>query len=829
MDLAQLDRRVKGLMASGRKEKGVKEVHASENLAQVDRDCQIEPFVQQQYGFNPDREHLQPFIRQPSFGRRIGFAFEAIVQRVSDRWITDCEQQNAQFLWATMAMTFGAAGYYFLPDEPSIYVLLALSLSLCLLVFRRATKGHSVFALVVVSMAFIGLTAASFHGTFSSTPVLKDNFSAQITGVIERVELRSGNGRPDERWTVRVETIDKLAAEETPRRLLLVRKSHGAQFVAGQRIRVRAHLIPLQRPAFPGGFDYGRYLWARAIGGQGYLSRSIETLPLAPVGLISGFSHDLQVRVERARTRIAGYIAKRVDGEAGGLAIALSVGKRNYLSSQAEDALRQSGLAHILAISGLHMALVALSVFWGTRTALALIPHLALHYPIKKWAAAIALVCAGGYLILSGSSVATIRAFFMTAIFLVAIFVGRPALTMHNLALALLFLVLFQPYGVVEAGMQMSFAATAALIASYDRLQRMRIRGYQPEKQSRGAGVATLTGRALGGVGRWFMGIGTTSLIAGLAVLPFSIAHFQQMAPLGLIANLLVMPIVSLVVMPLGLLSVLLAPLGLQSVPLSGVEWGLDWVITLAGLISARSGADYLVIRGAGHFIPLVILALAIFAIHRGKLAYAALVPLCAAFLMWWTAPSADLWISEKGNRVAYRDVNHAWQTLGSNRKTLEVTALLRSDGDARALRSGAISKSSEVLESTNGNAVLKGCDKEACYAQGLMNMRGEKSDLSVAIVRHASAFQEECDKRSILVTSLPVPNNCTAPLLVVGPDRLKQEGARFVDFKRHQEANLDRGDGQRNPLANASQAVWTLHQTTALPTGQRPWHPVIN
>ena len=128
-----------------------------------------------------------------------------------------------------------------------------------------------------------------------------------------------------------------------------------------------AHLTPLLQPVYPGSFDYGRYLWSRSIGGQGYLSNSIERLPEKTKSGWQGLVHDVRDSIERTRQAVARYILHRVDGEAGGFAVALAVGKRDFLADNVETSLRRSGLAHILAISGLHMALVAMSVFWGVR------------------------------------------------------------------------------------------------------------------------------------------------------------------------------------------------------------------------------------------------------------------------------------------------------------------------------------------------------------------------------------------------------------------------------------------------------------------------------
>ena len=751
---------------------------------------------------------------RPGWRRRLRFVFETAGERLLDDWRLDCAEQNAAFLWAALSMGFGAASYYALPDEPSFVMLLGVTLSLCFWLWRRACNGRLLFPLVIASMGMIGMTAASFHGTYRATPVLEKEISTRIVGQIEHIEQRGENGKTDERWTVKVEKIDKLSTDHMPKRLLLVRKSKGSRFDVGERVRMWARLVPLQRPAYPEGFYYGRYLWARGIGGQGYLGRSVERLPARAAFGLAALWEMVHTHVEQSRNAVASYILHRMKGVAGGLAVALSVGKRDYLDREVESALRLSGLAHILAISGLHMALVAMGIFWGVRSALAMLPQLALHYPIKQWAAAVALVCAGIYLVLSGSSVATIRAFLMMAIFLIAILVGRPALTMHNLALALLVIILLQPFGVVEPGMQMSFAATAALISSYDRIKYLRIGGAGRDiVPDHPAYLVRMLKSGLRGAGQWLLGIGTTALVAGLAVLPFSIIHFQQIAPLGLLANLLAMPIVSFIVMPMGLVSVLLAPFGLQSLPFGVLQWGLELVIASSRWVASIPDEQYMIMRGAGGHVGLIILALAIFAIHRRRIALFATIPVLVACILWATYSYPDLWVSEKGSRVAYRNGLHLWHLLGTKRATFDYKALLRSDGDARALGKLDVGNGVPAIQAgAAGGRFYQGCDASACIIQGLQSWKGERSLLSLALVRHPSAFDEECQKADIVISALPIPETCHGPRLIIGRDALRQYGAHFIRLKQEVEENGD--------------AVWQAIIDTALPKGQRPWHP---
>ena len=829
--LSQLDTRVKDLMASRKEEKGAKSAFDMPNrsgLAFVSHKSKRDANAKR------DRTEAALFLPKMGVWSRIYLRLEAAFLLLAANWKDDCERRNARFLWSATAMAFGAAFYYQLPDEPNFYILLAIAFLSIAWLWRRAHNGALDFWLLLAISGLSGLTIAVYHGQFSSTASLPYAFSSSVTGVIEHIDYRQTKAQQDERWTIRVQSIDGVAKEDLPNRLLLVRKSLGSRFEIGSKIRVRARLLPLSNPAYPGGFDYGRYLWARSIGGQGYMARSIALLaiPGEQTSLWDRFSF----AIEQKRNAIATYISKNIEGEAHGLAIALAVGKRDYLDSSVENDLRHSGLAHILAISGLHMALVAMSIFWGSRALLACIPRLALAFPIKQWAAFTALVCAAGYLLLSGGSVATIRAFAMTAVFLMAILLGRSALTLHNLSLALILVVILQPYTMVEAGMQMSFAATTILIASYDRIRVWRLqRGLQDRFDVTTGHLNWQIWDIVGKIGGWVGGIAATSLLAGFAVLPFSLAHFQQMAPLGLLANVMAMPILMIIVMPFGLVSVFLVPMGLQSLTMPIAAWGLELVIASASWIADKSDERLLVVSGHGIQLSLFVLVFAIFAIHRKYLAWLAIMPLGIAVICWRVAVLPDLWIPEKGNKVAFRGDDNRWHMLGASRMTLDISGLLKFDGDPRVLLTESREERSMVKSSlfVSQNSEKSGCDKLACFAMHLKRTDGTETKLSVGLVRHPSAFQEACLNHDIVVSKVPIPADCKQPKLLFGPRVLNQGGARFLWFDpvkpptiRTDQTSPKMGsnDVTSNSAAKLS-GEWEIRERQSRSKGYRPWH----
>src|SRR5258706_541206 len=206
-------------------------------------------------------------------------------------------------------------------------------------------------------------------------------------------------------------------------------------------------------------------------------------------------------------------------------------------------------------MSGYHMALVAGVVFFIVRAVLALFPALALRHPIKKWAAMPALAAATFYLVLSGAEVATQRSYIMTAVVLIGVMADRATLTMRTIAVAALAVMLIVPEAVIHPSFQMSFAATLALIATYERGIPW---------------IATAPATPLGArIALWgareITVLAIASLVAGLATTPYAAYHFHRMAPYGVIANLLAMPIISALSMPAGLLALVAMPFGFDA------------------------------------------------------------------------------------------------------------------------------------------------------------------------------------------------------------------------------------------------------------------------
>jgi competence protein ComEC len=208
----------------------------------------------------------------------------------------------------------------------------------------------------------------------------------------------------------------------------------------------------------------------------------------APTDIATPIGIRINARIDTMRRGLAERIRATLPGDTGGIAAALVTGIRDHISHDANEAMRISGLYHVISISGLHMALVAGVLFALIRGGLALVPRPRLRHPIKKYAALTALAGVTLYLLLSGAEVATQRSYIMIAIVLAGVLIDRPALTLRTLAAAVVVTLIISPEAVLNPGFQMSFAATLRSLVSTNAGHRLspRHRRSAPRRWLRG-------------------------------------------------------------------------------------------------------------------------------------------------------------------------------------------------------------------------------------------------------------------------------------------------------------------------------------------------------
>ena len=366
-------------------------------------------------------------------------------------------EQRRFFLWIPVAAMGGVALNLAADREPVMWLpALMTALFAALAWFSRARPLALGLSLAIAAL-FAGFLSMSLRTARVAAPVLDRIRIVSLEGFVEEVDLRTVGAR----MVIGVVNADGMPREKVPRRVRVTTRNT-PDVAAGDYVELKARLLPPSRAALPGGYDFARDAFFAGVGAVGSTLGAIQRLP-PPVD--ASWSQRFDAAIDQARNRLALRVNAIIGGDEGAIAAAMVTGKRDFLSNDAKDLIREAGIFHIITISGVQMTLVAGIIFVVARRLLALLPTLALQYPIKKWAAAVAMAGSFLYDIATGSRVGTERAPIMTLIVLSAVIMNRRALTMRNLAFAVLAVVAIEPEAILGVSFQLSFAAVAALVA----------------------------------------------------------------------------------------------------------------------------------------------------------------------------------------------------------------------------------------------------------------------------------------------------------------------------------------------------------------------------
>jgi competence protein ComEC len=497
------------------------------------------------------------------------------------------------------------------------------------------------------------------------------------------------------------------------------------------------------------------------------------------------------VLADGTREAIDKRIRTILPGDNGAIASALITGKRDTISTPVNEAMYVSGLAHVLSISGYHMAVVAGIMFFTLRALFALMPAFGNRHPIKKWAALAALGAAAFYLVLSGAEVATQRSFIMIAIVLIGVMVDRPTLTFRTLTVAAFGVLLLAPEAVIHPSFQMSFAATLALVAGYQQgLPWM----------SKGGDTPLAAKIALWG-GREIVGLLIVSLLAGTATIPYIAYHFHRISPYGVIANLIAMPVVSAWIMPVGILGLMIMPLGLDGFCWRLMGGGIEWMTFVALWVTSFPGAlGRIAAFGAG---PLLVCTagLVVLCLFKTPLRFIGAFLIAGAAILMVRAPQPDVQIAADGSAIALRGENGRLSMVKSGSDVFAFREWLAADADARTPK-----------DATLGEGIR--CDAAGCV--------GKLRDGSlVAIAKTVEAFEEDCRRAVLVVSARDAPPGCAA--VVIDRNVWRRSGAMALRRRGEEfEITATRSPGYDRPWARA---VAGQEQAT-MPGGTMPARP---
>ncbi|MFZ5931667.1 MAG: ComEC/Rec2 family competence protein [Pseudomonadota bacterium] len=674
-------------------------------------------------------------------------------------------------LWLPVLLSVGIGIYFALPWEPLAYagMVAAGLLAASVYVFRH--RPGLQLLLIGLMLIATGFSAVQWRSFTRDAPLIVTRLGpVNISGQLIALERQDDGVR----YLIAPDTIDRLTPGQIPARIRLRLSGKAradANLVAGDRVQLRAVLMPPPGPVMPGGFDYGRMLWFERIGAVGFI--------ISPPHLVAALRPDnfvqrMELRLTALRDRLTARVIAGIPGDAGVLAAALMTGDRAAISDDVNSAMKNSGLAHLISISGLHMGMVAGILFFSLRAVLALIEPVALRYPIKKWSAAFAMIGAFLYLLISGSSIPTQRSFFMTGLVLMAVMLDRTAISMRTIMLAASVILLMAPESLLSASFQMSFAAVIALVALYENFSA---------QLSYSTGEDGWFRRSA----KYVSAMLASSLVAGLATAPFAAFHFNRFTVYGLLANMLAVPLTGAVIMPCAIAAFLLMPFGLEWLALRPMGWGVQWVIEIAYWVSGLPGAVMAVGQAPDAVLLLIVGGGLWLCLWERGWRWAGFAPIVLGLFVWMGGASfrPDILVEGQGRLIAVR--NQAGDLIVNS------ATAARHAGEEWAKQEGLMGRLLTVRDDP-----LAACDAQGC-------MFTAENGETIAFVRNANALDEDCAKASIVIASVAAIK-CKGPRLVIDARDLYFGGSHALWFE---------GDG-----INV--------ETVAGRRSQRPWVPVV-
>ncbi len=679
-------------------------------------------------------------VQTRDYGARLRDAAAAV-----EAWLLD--EQTQLPLWAPVALGTGIVCYFLLPwaEQRLAVGVFAAAVGMVGLAARGIVARVLGWGGLLVAL---GLGTAHYRAASVAAPILHSKFLGQLSGTVTGVEIRSGRGQL--RFTMRPDNL------ELPPQVRISLKSSPTSvpppgIVPGAHVSLRAALNPPAGPSYPGGYDFARRAWFLQLGATGY--------PMGPVVVTAAARPSgAEAWLDALRARLTAQIESRVGGAAGAISAAFVTGDQGAIPEDINVAMRNSGLAHLLSISGVHIAIVVGGTMWGVRRLLALSPWIALRWPVKAIGAAAAAFAGIGYTILAGSEVPTVRSCIATVIVLLGIALGRDALSLRMIAAGAFFIILIRPEALLGPSFQLSFAAVTGLVSLYNsRLGRWLARA--PPDSSWWYSAAHH------GLALLLTGVVAEAMLSATALFPFN-----QSGMYGVLANLIAIPLTEFIIMPVLVLAMVLDTIGVAQPVWWLLGKSMDALIAVAVHVASWPGS---VMR-----LPLV-----------SPTAYGLLVAGGLWVCLWGTrwrwlgaAPAAvgavlalmsvppDLLVSADGRHVAL--------LIGPGEAGAGRLALLRerAGGYVRDMWGNAVAANADAALADLPTAR---CSDDACVAD--INDHGHRWRLLATLSKDRisrATFAPACAAADIVVSDRRLPNWCTPRWLKLDRAALSQSGA---------------------------------------------------
>ena len=655
-------------------------------------------------------------------------------------------------LWFPVAFGAGIAGWFALPAPThwaGLLLLLGGGALTGWLIGWRSRVGRLVA--IGCGMAAVGLLLIWARALWVSAPILAQPVTTAFSAEVEQVEPLPA--KDETRLIVRPHGRDDLP----PRVRVTLRGAAGRAIVPGDRIGLRARLMPPPAASLPGGYDFAQRAWFDRIGAVGTVLGDVSRAPGAGQG------------GQPLRARLSEHIHGRVAGSPGGIAAALVTGDRGAISPDDEEAMRRSGLAHLLSISGLHVTAVIGFAMLLARRLFALSPRIALAGHVLPIAAAAGALAGAGYTWLAGAEVPTLRSLIAALLVLVAFLMGREALTLRLVAAGALIVLLWRPESVVGPSFQLSFTAVTAIVALHESPSMRRFLARREE------GLPARWSRAIAG-------LLITGIVVEIALAPIALFHFHKAGLYGALANVVAIPLTTFVIMPSEALALLFDGIGLGAPFWWVTEQALRLLVALAHRVADAPGSVTTLPRFPPWAFGLALAGGLWILVWQRRWRWWGAAPVVVGMAVLIAQPRPGLLITSDGRHIAAAVPGGGYALLRDRAGDFVRDTMNEAGGSDAPL--GALAGLDHVQ-----------CNADFCRwrQNGRMVLAARGRD-KIAGAEMAAA----CAAADIVVSDRWLPRECSARWLTIDRDSLAASGglAIYLDGKPKAVATLRAGDG---------------------------------
>lgn len=599
-----------------------------------------------------------------------------------NNFINECffNDYHNWILWYPVLFSAGILAYFrFEYFDLNLFLIIFFIFCLLFLIFRKYYE-FKIF-LFAIFLVFIGYFRTSYYTNSLKTPNIKYKMGkATIKGVVDDLIYYQKNDETKIRLVIKVEEIVKTKKlnrkvsvrdkytpywdkngkmQNLPKFIRINLKDQKYQPKFGEYVEIEATLIPIQKQVMPGAYNLEREFYYQQIGGLAYNGEIKKHQTRKPDNLYEAFIN----KMYNVREKVNNRIIEGTKSDYGVLVGSFITGIRGKIATQDYDDMTYAGLVHLIAISGLNMAIIMGFAFWIVRRILVQSEYLALNFDIKKISAVSAIILGFLYLSITGFPVSANRSYIMASLFFVGILIDRAIDGMRFLAFSALLVLFLEPQLVLSPAFQLSFFAVIGLIGGFKWLQQNNIEFF-----TKNIWLKPIF---------YLYGTIVSSIIAEISVSPIVIYYFNNYTPYNMLANLIAIPLTSFITLPFATISILLFPFHLESILLVPAGWSIGIILKISKYVVSLPHAIFIVPSPSLLGLSLMIFGFLWFMLWEQKWKYFGAFLFILGVVLSPLKPKIDVIIDKNDKFIAIIDKNIYFSKVKNDYKKSVITKKL--------------------------------------------------------------------------------------------------------------------------------------------------------